>query len=169
MICCLDVHYQNNKAKCAAVLIEDWQSKEPYKIYFDYTKCPSDYEAGAFYKRELPCLLYIIDKIETNYTTLLIDGYVWLEDGYSKGLGAHLFEALDQKYPIIGVAKNKLYNDKCSTEIYRGNSKHPLFITSVGIKNTDAPRLIQQMYGNFRIPDMLKKADQISRTGLSEQ
>ncbi len=36
------------------------------------------YKAGAFYKRELPSLLFALNSLD-DIETIIIDGYVWLE------------------------------------------------------------------------------------------
>lgn len=66
--------------------------------------------------------------------------------------------------PIIGVAKKKyklLQNEY--REVYRGKSKKPLFITSAGFDIDKAKKIIEKMHGSFRIPSMLKLADQLSK------
>lgn len=53
--------------------------------------------------------------------------YVYLDDFNKYGLGGYLFESLDQRIPIIGVAKtNKM-------ELLRVINKNSLYIASVGI------------------------------------
>jgi hypothetical protein len=37
---------------------------------------------------------------------IILDGYVALDDHGKIELGGYLFEALEQKYPVIGIAKN---------------------------------------------------------------
>lgn len=53
-----------------------------------------------------------------------------------KGLGAYLYEAL----------------------------KRPLYITSLGVDLTEAAKLIENLGGSYRIPDILKKVDKLTRS-----
>ena len=51
-------------------------------------------------------------------------------------------------------------------EVYRGKSKKPLFITSVGIELEQAKQHIQSMAGKDRFPLLLKQADILSRSSM---
>ena len=79
-------------------------------------------------------------------------------------LGDYLYEQLGMQTPIIGVAKRPFYNnDKFVTEIYRGKSLAPLYITSIGINLQEASSYIRNMAGKYRIPNILKVIDQQTR------
>jgi deoxyribonuclease V len=119
-----------------------------------------DYESGSFYKRELPCILQTLNSISETLDFIVIDGYVTL--GEKKGLGAYLYEHLDIKIPIIGVDKTKFLSAD-STELIRGSSIKPLYITSLGIDSSVSKSYIDSMTGDFRIPFILKEADRICR------
>lgn len=166
MIYCFDTYYGKGYANTAVIGIEDWDSAQPTFELNEIINEIHDYESGAFYKRELPCLLSIINKINLNYSTdiLVIDGYVVLSDDGKLGLGGYLYNELKQEIPVIGVAKNNFFPlDKLKKEIYRGESKKPLYITSLGIELELASQLILNMEGKFRIPTILKLADQRCR------
>ena len=115
--------------------------------------------------RELPCILaslnqYDLDKVDM----IIVDGFVWLNSEKKPNLDAYLFEKLDKKIPIIGVAKRKFHGENIFMKtIERGESKNPLFITAEGIEVNEAAELIQNMHGVFRIPTLLKAVDQLSR------
>ena len=47
----------------------------------------------------------------------------------------------------------------------RGNSVRPLFVTAAGMPRTDAADLVLHMAGRFRLPDALRRADTLARTG----
>ncbi len=54
-----------------------------------------------FYKKELPCLLSIINDLpENSFDIIIIDGYVYLGEK-KPGLGVYLYNALSEKFPII--------------------------------------------------------------------
>ena len=97
---------------------------------------------------------------------IIVDGYVTLDDHGKIGLGGYLFNALEQKYPVIGIAKNEFsVPDSQRRSIYRGESKTPLFLTAMGTDVDILVPKIQQMHGAFRIPTLLKKLDQLTRIG----
>jgi deoxyinosine 3'endonuclease (endonuclease V) len=79
-------------------------------------------------------------------------------------LPLYLYRALDETVPVIGVAKNRFKTpNSLSVEVLRGESKKPLFVTAEGVEAVEVALLVQQMHGEFRIPDMLKRADMLCR------
>lgn len=163
MILAIDVGYSENKALAIGVLFEDWNSTEPMKIYKEQIENIEPYEAGAFYKRELPCILSLLDHICENVTAIVVDGYVHLGAERRAGLGAHLFDALDAKIPVIGVAKNYFKETPIEHEVFRGKSQKPIYVTAVGMSLDQGIKYIQYMDGKNRIPTLLKLADRYSR------
>ena len=161
MILAFDSYYFENKAKTVCITFDNWTDDHAKSIEFEVTNGISDYESGAFYKRELPCILSMLRKIDLNEIELIIiDGYVILDDGGKLGLGGHLFEHLDEKIPVIGVAKTRFNSNKLNVqELYRGESKNPLFISAKGIELDKAANYIKSMHGNYRIPTLLKLLD----------
>ena len=76
-----------------------------------------------------------------------------------------MYEALDKKIPIIGVAKRNFATlNKNKIELLRGNSLRPLYITSVGISKEEATEHIKSMHGDYRMPTLLKKLDQETKS-----
>jgi deoxyinosine 3'endonuclease (endonuclease V) len=166
LIYCFDTYYGDGYAKTAVVGIESWDSSEASFELSDIIHEVNEYESGSFYKRELPCLLSIINKInlDPEKDILVIDGYVVLSDLGKPGLGGYLFNELEGKVPVIGVAKNDFVPLKSLKKaIYRGGSKKPLFITALGYDLQKASEKIISMHGEFRIPAILKLVDQKSR------
>ena len=88
---------------------------------------------------------------------------IWLDEPTHNGLGMYLYEALEKKYPIIGVAKAKFGNTPQKCEILRGESKKPLYITSVDIPLEEAKNAILKMAGEHRFPTLLKEVDSLAR------
>ncbi|WP_346985426.1 endonuclease V [Chryseobacterium sp. POE27] len=165
MIYAFDTYYFENYANTVCIAFEDCNSDQETEIYNAKTAIISDYESGAFYKRELPCIINLLKNIELKEGDLIIvDGYVTLDNDGKIGLGGHLFEALDHKFPVIGIAKNAFNSpDDMRREVYRGNSTAPLFLTAIGIDVDEIKIKVKDMHGNFRIPSLLKKLDQLSR------
>ncbi|WP_423933130.1 endonuclease V [Comamonas sp. 23] len=168
MIAILDVHYQGQKAQAACVTASDWSSPAALHHYLAHIEAIQDYEPGAFYKRELPCLLSVLQTLPALPQAIVIDGYVWLGDEKRAGLGAHLYEALDGAAPVIGVAKTAFHGvASCPdvVQVRRGQSQRPLFVTAVGDSPQLASARVSRMAGAHRIPSLLALTDQLSRSG----
>ncbi|MEL6655008.1 MAG: endonuclease V [Bacteroidota bacterium] len=163
MIACFDVHYREDFAQAAAVLLKDWTDTEATKTYVIQTPLAGEYEPGQFYKRELPVLQELLSKIEESLSFLVVDSYVYLGPD-RPGLGVYLYEAVDKKIPVIGVAKTHFRAaEAVEVPLLRGESLKPLFITSIGCEAIWAAGSIAEMAGPYRMPDMLKLADQLSK------
>lgn len=165
MILAFDTYYFDNKAKTVCVEFENWADKE-YKVYSEIIENVAEYIPGEFYKRELPCIISLYNKLETNDTkVIIVDGFVYLDDSCKPGLGAHLYNELQGKIPVIGVAKTNFATiENLKYKVFRGESKNPLYITSVGIELNEAAGYIQQMHGEYRIPTLLKSLDQYTKS-----
>jgi len=164
MLLALDVHYKNNIAKAVGILF-DWSDSEVQKIIIDYVNEIEDYVSGEFYKRELPCLLKIIEKFDlTKIEAIVIDGYVFVDNEMKFGLGGMLWEKLDKRVPIIGVAKTSFFSNKETVkELLRGNSKKPLYVSSIDYPIDKAIYNLQKMSGAHRLPTILKQLDTITK------
>lgn len=166
MILANDVYYlENNRAKSVNIIFDDWQAEAPTFIEEVLVDNIAPYEPGSFYKRELPCILKVLEKTDLKtLSVIIVDGYVVLDDNGKKGLGAYLYEALDGKIPVIGVAKRSFHqNQKNVIEVIRGESQNPLYITSIGTDLNEAALNIKKMKGNYRIPTLLKLLDTKTR------
>ena len=166
MIVAIDVGYnENNIAKAVCVGFHDWADEKAITIVEEFVIGLEPYQPGEFYKRELPCILKVLQKVEMRFVNaVIVDGYVYLDDTGKPGLGYYLYEALGRKIPVIGVAKTNFHdNTKNVIEVVRRDSNKPLFVTSIGIEVEVAAENIKKMHGAFRLPTLLKKADTISR------
>ncbi len=95
---------------------------------------------------------------------IIIDGHIYVDNDRKYGLGGHLYEALDKKIPIIGMAKTSFQsNTETVVEILRGESKNPLFVSAIGLKKEVAANHIKNMFGDYRLPYLLKLMDQITK------
>jgi deoxyribonuclease V len=166
MIAALDVHYTDTAAHAAAIVFKEWQSEEPIASRTATEEPVAAYEPGKFYRRELSPLLRVITQIGFDVHTYVIDGYCHLSRDLTPGLGAYLHRSLTQPAVIVGVAKNRYRDSEHAVEVFRANSKRPLFVTAIGIEYNVAAQHIQSMAGQFRIPKMLKAADGLARTEI---
>ncbi|MCP4120011.1 MAG: hypothetical protein GY737_32370 [Desulfobacteraceae bacterium] len=57
-------------------------------------------------------------------------------------------------------------NTDHAEEMFRGQSKKPLYVTSAGISQVQAASNIGKMAGRFRVPDLLKRVDKKARMGM---
>ncbi len=165
MILAFDTYYFDNKAKTVCLSFEDWTASEDFKVYSEILEEIEDYTSGEFYKRELPCILSLLKTIDNSeIEAIIVDGFVFLDDDNKLGLGGYLYQKLDSKIPIIGVAKNNFATiEKQKRVLLRGESAKPLFITSIGIDLDLATSYIQSMAGVFRIPTLLKQLDTLTK------
>lgn len=165
MFLALDVQYISNTGFVAGVLFNHWQDSSPKEIIHHKEENIQEYIPGEFYKRELPCLFGLVHTLNlSKLEVIIIDGFVLLNDDGKPGLGMFLYNALNKKIPVIGVAKSGFYNNELNTlKIYRGQSQSPLFISSVGIDKEVAADYIKNMHGEFRIPTLLKMVDSLAR------
>ena len=162
MILAFDSYYFDNKAKTVAVSFENWTDSEPSHIYTEILEGIADYEPGAFYKRELPCILSLLKQIDLSKVyVIIVDSFVLLNDDGKLGLGGYLYDALDGRIPVVGVAKTGFHNNKKNVqELLRGESKKPLYVSAMGMTLSDAYEKIKSMHGEFRMPTLLQLMDQ---------
>jgi len=170
MIVCIDVHYSDETATAAAIVFSDWNDEAPIAERVRSGPIAAPYVPGQLYLRELPPIIDILSKIDSYpIDCVIIDGNVWLDENHRPGLGAHLYQAMlerdncDAKTTVIGVAKNHFFTAPNLAKINRGSSQRPLYVTSVGIDLEIAADRIHAMAGDFRIPDLLKRADSLCR------
>ena len=181
MIACIDVDYRTNEdtrhefGVAACLAFETWSSPTLTSEHIAVIEPIELYAPGQFYRRELPCILAVLEKVAPEHTpkTIIVDGYVWLPE-QKKGLGMHLYEALEEQVSVIGVAKKAFAGldssdgdeQKRVAMVYRGQSKKPLYVTAMGISVAEAARHIESMHGDHRLPTLLKQVDQLCRRSL---
>lgn len=166
MLLAVDVYYRESGAQVSGVVFRHWPDAKPERIYHCAVDTVRDYEPGKFYLRELPCILHLLDTHDLAPDTIIIDGYVYLGDPCRPGLGMHLYNHLQGRVPVIGVAKSRFRGTPADAEISRGRSSRPLFVTSVGVELETAKRNILAMHGRHRLPDLLRIADRACRAGM---
>lgn len=159
----MDVDYRDAYAVAAGILFNAWESDATLKELTVRIETVAPYEPGRFYKRELPCLISLIKKLERLPALFIVDSFVTLDANNRPGLGAYLYDHFQQEIPVIGVAKKRFKGNSSAIEIMRGKSQTPLFITAAGVETRQAAKLIQTMHGKYRLPTLLKRVDQLCR------
>ncbi len=165
MILAVDVDYRETVASVSGICFNDWSDADATQICHSVVSGVEAYEPGRFYRREMPCILQLLREHNLTPDIIVIDGYVSLGDASAAGLGMHLFNALDRKIPVIGVAKKPFRGTSADTGILRGNSAKPLYVTAVGISPDQAKRNVLAMHGPHRLPTLLKAVDRACRNG----
>ena len=163
MIACFDVHYFDNFTNAAAVLLNNWSDETAADQIVSRFAAANEYIAGSFYQRELPPLLDLIERLNHDIETFVIDAYCHLSSDGEPGLGQYLYEQLPDDKVVIGVAKNRFRDTTHAVELLRGGSSRPLFVSAIGADYQLAAENVKSMHGDHRFPSMLKLVDQISR------
>ena len=163
MILAVDVDYKGTSAQVGGVVFSDWKDPLPSEVLVTQVENVEEYVPGSFYKRELPCILSLLSEHRLKPDCIVIDGFVFLDGDTKPGLGKHLYDALEEDVAVVGVAKSSYDNISKKFAVYRGESRNPLYVTSAGMELSQAKTLIKQMHGEYRIPYLLKKVDQICR------
>src|SRR5262249_35423559 len=122
MKACVDVDYRDGHAIAACVLFRDWSDAKPAETIALRIEGVAPYVPGEFYKRELPCLLAVLEKVAEPAELVIVDGYVWLAEDDRPGLGAHLYTALKERIPVIGVAKTRFASARRAVAVVRGEN-----------------------------------------------
>ncbi len=166
-ILAIDVYYYDNTAKCVGVLFNQF-NEDQNEFYVEYLNDIEEYFPGEFYKRELPCILKILEKVDLKRVfMIMVDSHVYIDNDENYGLGGKLWEQLDCEIPVIGVAKTRFAkNMETIKEVFRGESKNPLYVSSIGMTVHEAAYIITTMKGAYRVPDILKLLDQKTKSAV---
>jgi len=158
-----DVHYTDAGAVAAGVLFDDWDAATPQRTVTCRFDTVEPYVPGAFYRRELPCLLGLLREHALQPGLVIVDGHVFLDDAGRPGLGKHLFDALDGRVPVIGVAKTAFTGIGVEHAVLRGDSARPLYVSVAGLPLAEAQAHVRAMHGAHRLPTLLKWVDRACR------
>jgi len=168
MLICTDVDYRpDGTARAAAVGFRHWAEAVPAREWVARVQDVQPYQPGEFYRRELPCLLAVLEEVTRTAgppELVVIDGYVTLDAAGTPGLGAHLHAALGGQIPVVGVAKTAFRGSAHALPVCRGDSHSPLYVTALGIGAAQAAREVAGMAGPHRLPALLKRADGLCRS-----
>lgn len=164
MKCSLDVHYTDDGATAACVLFRDWtDAAAASEVVARFPPAAEPYAPGELYKRELPFLLEILARVKEPIDGVIVDGYVWLDEQSRPGLGARLWDALEHRAPVIGIAKTRFLGGP-AYEVVRGKSLSPVFVTAAGIAPEAAAGIVIAMHGEHRLPTLVTRADRLARS-----
>ncbi len=174
----LDVQYTDPSAAAAAVVLAEWTDAVALEERVVRVPQVAPYVPGAFFERELPCLLAVLGQVQAPLQAVVVDGYVWL-DATRPGLGAHLaahFRERGTPCPVVGVAKTRFGppaapspSPHAAVEVLRGTSRRPLFVTADGLAATQAAQRVAAMHGADRIPWALSRVDRLCREAAHPQ
>lgn len=166
VIGCVDVDYRDTGVTAACVGFESWSDElARIEVVVRSPGRPAAYQPGAFYERELPYLLEVLERMPP-LELVIVDAYVWLGPD-RPGLGKRLHDA--RGGPIVGVAKTRFAGADpgpgpfAALEVRRGDSDRPLYVTAVGLDPAVAARHVAAMHGEFRLPTLLRRADALAR------
>jgi len=158
----VDVHYLlSGGARAAAVLAADATFGQVTGERTAVVRQVQPYRPGEFYRRELPPLRAVLTGL-AGLSLLVVDGYVDLDPAGRPGLGAYAHEAF--AVPVIGVAKTMFRSATHAVPVLRGTSARPVLVTAAGMPRDDAADLVRRMAGRFRVPDPLRRADELARS-----
>jgi deoxyribonuclease V len=163
----VDVHYDGDRATAACVVAAFWTDGHAAEERVTRVSNVLPYKPGAFFERELPCILAVLSLVQTGYRTIVIDGYVDLDEHGTPGLGGHLHEHLGGRVGVVGVAKTAFRGSLFAARVLRGVSHNPLYVTARGLVPEEAAELVQRMHGGHRIPTLLRRVDGLARGLLS--
>jgi deoxyribonuclease V len=170
VIVAVDVDYRTTMVVASAIGFDAWTDEHAaVEVVVTSDAPPAAYEPGQFYRRELPHVRSALALLVPPIEAILVDGYVWLAGDAASttppprpGLGAHLYRALGEMIPVIGVAKTS-FAGATAVEVVRGTSARPLYVTAVGIDPQVAAEHVRSTHGEYRIPTLLKRTDQLAR------
>lgn len=162
-IAIVDVHYSGDSARAACIVAPEWGACDAAETRVSEISGVRPYVPGRFFERELPCIVDVLAKVTSRFGTIVIDGYVHLDEHGKPGLGGHLYVHYGGSHPVVGVAKSAFGQHPSARQVFRGGSKRPLFVTAEGVEAGEAARLVSAMHGAHRIPTLLGMADRIAR------
>ena len=163
MILAADVQYGEDGAHAAAVLFAHWTDAAPQRTLLEHLPQVAEYIPGEFYRRDLPCLLRLIEVAGEPLSAVIVDGYVTLGAEGRPGLGHKLWEALGGGVAVVGVAKTAFAGTPAEAELCRGGSRSPLYVTAAGMPLAQAKANVAAMHGPHRLPTLLKQVDRLAR------
>jgi deoxyinosine 3'endonuclease (endonuclease V) len=169
MFACVDTHYFDWGSRTALLQFRDWEDAAAERATIcEHFGEAAEYVPGQFYLRELPCITDVLERSGDRFETIVVDGYVYLDQGRA-GLGKRLFDLLQGQTSVIGVAKNPFRKALDAQRVLRRGSRRPLFVTAIGLPVATAATLIDRMHGEFRNPTLLKQVDALARKSVNSK
>jgi deoxyribonuclease V len=159
----VDVHFDGEGARAAAVSFDDWGAAEPTKTYATRLPQVEKAERGQLDLRELPCLLQLLREHALEPEVIVIDGFVHLDAQETPGLGQYLYHALGGRTAVVGVSKTAMADTPAQFEVMREEETRPLVVTCVGIDLGAAKMRLRAMHGRKRVPTLMKLVARIAK------
>jgi deoxyribonuclease V len=157
----VDVHYPDSGvARAALVVAPDASFARLDEEHCAWLPTALPYQPGSFYTRELPPIRAVLAMTDA-LDLLVVDGYVDLDPAGRPGLGAHVYCELG--IPVVGVAKTSFRSATHAVPVLRGDSTRPLYVTAAGVEIQWAAAQVSSMSGSFRLPDALRRVDDLAR------
>lgn len=157
MIAALQVHYHQDRCQTAAVLFHDWSDAKPHSTLVTRSSVELPEYSFVDYEHQVGALQSILAEMKQLPQAIIVEGCTWLSER-ERGLGAHLYHALDRHIPVIAVSRVKIED---AIEVNREH--RPLYVTSLGLTPDTAGLLVSSMHGEFCTPTLLQLAIELSR------
>jgi deoxyribonuclease V len=162
MLACVDVAYREDDGYAALLLFGAFRDARAFDVHLAHVGGVAPYQSGAFYLRELPCVMAVLARVDVPLEVIVIDGHVFLDDAGTPGLGARLHAAIAGAAAIVGVAKTS-FRGAPAKPVLRGTSTRPLFVSAIGIEVDAAAEAVRTMHGPHRLPTLLADVDRRAR------
>ena len=163
MCAAVDVHYlRTGGARAAAVLAAAAAFAHVLAEHTAVVPRVPAYRPGEFYLRELPPLRAVLEDL-SGLGLLVAGGYADLDPEGPARPGCACARRV--RHPGDRVAKSRFRTATHAVPVLRGSSVRPLFVTAAGMPAADAADLARRMAGRYRLPDALRRADTLARTG----
>ena len=160
----VDVYFDGEGARAAAVAFDDWAAPEPTRSFVT-TIAHAEKKAarGELDLRELPCLLQLLREHALAPELVVLHGFVHLDAQETPGLGQHLFHALGGLTAVIGLAKTAAPGLPAQFEVHREEETRPLLVTCAGIDLGAAKARVRTMHGRKRVPTLMKWVTRLAK------
>ena len=160
----MDVHFEGDTARVAAVAFDDWAAAEGTRNYALAIAHVDKPPKGETDLRALPWFVQLLDANRLQPEVIVLDGFVHLDAQDTPGLGRRLHDTLGGRVAVIGVSKSTFKGDTPDQFcIFREDETPPLVITCEGIDLGAAKARIRMMHGRKRLPTLMKLAARIAK------
>ncbi len=159
----VDVHFEGDQVRVAAVAFEAWDAPEPEKTYVSCLPALEKPARGEPDLREMAAVRQLLQEHGLAPELILIDGFVHLDAQETAGPGQHLFLALGGRTPVIGVSRSARPGLPAQFEVMREEETRPLTVTCAGIDLGAAKARLRAMHGRRRLPTLLKLVARLAK------
>ena len=180
----IDTAYGNDIA-CAAVVVLKFENLETIEIKTATGPIEFPYVPGLLTFREGPVILKTIRKLKTQPDLFMFDGQ-GIAHQRRLGIASHIGLLVD--IPSIGCAKTRLVGKHQEPDVERGSFTYlqdddktigavvrtrtgvkPVFVsTGHRVNLRDCIKLVLRCCNGFRLPEPIRRADQLSRKTLHQ-